>query len=1493
MFLDEDLLDHIQSNPTISSNLKVVAEWNLNTPDNVEKVGNYRFRPAGSLIEKYTSLNNSYDPYDTGNFYTNATESDIALDGINLQDDVVEIFSEKKAFEGLLYSLEDCLGRFRPRSGINKVRYGVTKFLHHDSPDLVTRPRYYMGDKKDIFKYWTSYRNESTYAHNYSSGMIEYSSLPSFFDPVLAKNVFGQNLGSLEYGISNKTVNNINYIDDAAPFVVYKREVPANRIIVKMQTNVGETDLGTISSSSGIGSDPLYSDEYKTTPAIWKIQYLQDNVWVDAISFGQFDKRSDGTDIVGNDGYVEVAYGTRIPEQFSSSFRNLGVIESETQLPKTPRPGDAYLIINSENVAGRFYVANDSGFSEESSFIPSFGWSLVDDNTSKNFLVTKITNPYSHQSSVSGQVQYNEFVSISGLRVVVESMKNRDSVFDMIEMSPRLAADISSMVTSFSVNKNMSDLGVSGLPVGQLLASIGSLELFDAESAFNTTNQNSLMQGVQTKNAQFKVYESIDVNGTQYDVPIKTLYTDAMPVSDINEDKISIELRDLFFYFESIKAPEIFVTNVSLSYAVSLLLDYVGFSNYTFKRLPSENDPVIPYFYTNSEINVAEVLNNLAVSSQYAMYFDEYNNLVVASKGYILPTSEDRSIDYTFTSDISDLGNGKSRYPDIIEVSSVNKDVFTGGEIRYNSRYIQKSEASARQTYMLSKDKTWVYKPSLLWEVSASPNVRAANEAAGTQAAYSLSAIPLNSDLSDSFPQVVNGQLVNNIMDLGEGVYWLSRYNGYFYANAEIIKFDAVEYSVSGISGNVWVASVDEYQYYFSKLPFSGKMYPTGRIRVFAEPYYDEYLGESVIRNGEVRKHGRAQFGTSVAYHSAGINSYWANPENVRGFSMKSQYLFGTERIENNLQILNDGVAGSKTPTNKDSIPLSKQSKRTGIIKNYIANFFDVENDSASKQTINNDMIQSSAFVFEGPELASEDSPVGFISYVPKILTDNTIYATYDSSGKQLVAFRDNNDVVGYASHTNSLFRHFGTRMRIIGELKNNTDLYQSASGATAYYDTESTSPTVEGLVSGGGGGIAIMLNRASNSGYYFELAALNKGSKASDSLTLDDVFFYKIQKNDAGDAIPILLWSGTAGITVDSGRMTGQSRVFAQDVQTVYDLALEYSEGTARTFFLYLNGTQIATVIDENPLPIYPDMALFVRGASKCMFENVYALKSNYSKNALAVIDASVSDSFSGKDITINDSFNKYAISGIVQQSFLSGISPNQVPDWGMYYEEFGTIMREMAYFDVKYDKAYPALYSKIVPTGNEIKGYTVSGYRGTSYGAEFLVFNATDTTIVLDENSGNFLKIQGIAFTQNTSHKLSVDDYFGLTSDLSPSTYAQSLSAGSELKSQKLFEDVKVLRRLYGNNDFSIDAEYIQTHDQATDIMAWLTRTVMKPRLSVGVNIYANPAIQLGDLVSVNYNFTDGTQAIDPEKRFIVYSIEYTYDNGPSMTAYLSEVD
>jgi hypothetical protein len=292
-------------------------------------------------------------------------------------------------------------------------------------------------------------------------------------------------------------------------------------------------------------------------------------------------------------------------------------------------------------------------------------------------------------------------------------------------------------------------------------------------------------------------------------------------------------------------------------------------------------------------------------------------------------------------------------------------------------------------------------------------------------------------------------------------------------------------------------------------------------------------------------------------------------------------------------------------------------------------------------------------------------------------------------------------------------------------------------------------------------------------------------------------------------------------------------------------------------------------------------------------MFENIYAITNNYSQNAGFALNTPVSSIFNNSEINVNEAFRKYSMSGIVQGTHLSGISPNDLPAYNIYFDEFGTIMREAALFNVKYDKAYPALFAKLTPTFNRIKGYTVSGFRAGSYGAEFIVFNATDTQIVLDQPSGNYLQIQGITFTQQSSNNLTVDNYFSKSSDFSDPKFVGDALVSSPLKAKRDYEDIKLSRMTYGKKDFSLDVEYIQTDDDANSLMKWIISKIMKPRKSVGLKIFSMPILQLGDIVNIDYK-QNGVDIVGTTgKRFVVYNIDYSKSkDGPEMTVHLSEV-
>jgi hypothetical protein len=60
-----------------------------------------------------------------------------------------------------------------------------------------------------------------------------------------------------------------------------------------------------------------------------------------------------------------------------------------------------------------------------------------------------------------------------------------------------------------------------------------------------------------------------------------------------------------------------------------------------------------------------------------------------------------------------------------------------------------------------------------------------------------------------------------------------------FETNFAPVTHGGVVFDVVNASGNVWISSLEEYQNYFSKIPFGGKLYPTGRVRIYSEPFID------------------------------------------------------------------------------------------------------------------------------------------------------------------------------------------------------------------------------------------------------------------------------------------------------------------------------------------------------------------------------------------------------------------------------------------------------------------------------------------------------------------------------------------------------------------------------------------------------------------------------------------------------------------------------
>jgi hypothetical protein len=147
----------------------------------------------------------------------------------------------------------------------------------------------------------------------------------------------------------------------------------------------------------------------------------------------------------------------------------------------------------------------------------------------------------------------------------------------------------------------------------------------------------------------------------------------------------------------------------------------------------------------------------------------------------------------------------------------------------------------------------------------------------------------------------------------------------------------------------------------------------TGLLRIYTEPYYEnasganfENLEENVrYKNGQVRSHGRGQFGSRIKSHFAGLSPYWEDVNNRRSFRMDSNNIFSTTPTEFLVpKPLLESAPASSYPLGNDTVSQTQSS-----VTSKIANFMKKSTRSEGFSSYNQkDVagIQSSALVFGG-----------------------------------------------------------------------------------------------------------------------------------------------------------------------------------------------------------------------------------------------------------------------------------------------------------------------------------------------------------------------------------------------------------------------------------------------------------------------------------------------------------------------------------------------
>ena len=243
--------------------------------------------------------------------------------------------------------------------------------------------------------------------------------------------------------------------------------------------------------------------------------------------------------------------------------------------------------------------------------------------------------------------------------------------------------------------------------------------------------------------------------------------------------------------------------------------------------------------------------------------------------------------------------------------------------------------------------------------------------------------------------------------------------------------------------------------------------------------------------------------------------------------------------------------------------------------------------------------------------------------------------------------------------------------------------------------------------------------------------------------------------------------------------------------------------------------------------LPATSNVAL-VSSVGSSNFDYVYAAPISESQYTTGVLQN-----------VYNGQFATTTLDFLYGEKVLSNFNKADIP--GGKLEEFGTVARELRKVTVKYqDRPAQPLYASVGIN----KFVQILGQRLTSFGAEIYLLNNSGTFVPLSDGQYNSFNVLGNYVVPTGQHE-----------------YTDTTINEFSTPEPAIFESV-----------------WIQTESDAKKLSDWIKTQWSKQQVILNMNIFSNPLISVGDVITVNHpdNGLDGT------KKFIVTNVNHTFDQG-----------
>lgn len=353
-----------------------------------------------------------------------------------------------------------------------------------------------------------------------------------------------------------------------------------------------------------------------------------------------------------------------------------------------------------------------------------------------------------------------------------------------------------------------------------------------------------------------------------------------------------------------------------------------------------------------------------------------------------------------------------------------------------------------------------------------------------------------------------------------------------------------------------------------------------------------------------------------------------------------------------------------------------------------------------------------------------------------------------------------------------------------------------------------------------GSGGIGFFVDNNGMTGYFILIQTTSNLSSTTDkSVQIWKLINgKKVKLNDSQD--------GTDGKAL-SGILGGIA--YKVDINVI-------SQSGYRLIDVYINNFKISAFDKDKTGSSLPSEKVLAKTSKIALFANTGQANFDY------VYAAPLTQAQFEKGIVGNVYTGKY---GVKTLDFLYGdkiiadkaVSPGQLP----YLEEFGTVAREIKRIKIKY-QARPG--DPLFTSVGINKFAQVLGQRLTSYGAEVYVINNSGTFVPLHDSGLYTFSVIGNYIVTSGQHEYS-----------------------SKTLSETTIEEPAVF-----------ESSWIQTESDAKNLATWIENQWSKQQSVVEMEIFGNPLISVGDIVSINYpdNNFSGTE------KFVVARVQNSFEGG-----------